>query len=665
MSPRSSSALGALRALLARPLLGVAVVATLVRLLYLVAHARSALFVVPILDSRLYELSARALAAGELPAALGGGFRSLVYPLLLAPLYRLFGDGGIVVAQLLQHAAGVATAVGVATLAHRIFGGAAAAWGGGLAYALAGPPLVHEGELVVEPLFCALVAAFLLLAGRAGEAPNSRPALGAGALLGLAAQLRPNALLLLAVLPVAWARAGAPEARRRLALAAAVVAAVTLAAAAVQTPFTGSFRLLPAAGGVNLFLGNARGADGLVPRQPFEVSYGDEYRDSVEAFAAESQRSAGLPPGTDASGYWLRRTAAELAADPLGRLRLLGRKAWALLWNGEVPNLLAYDFLAREEVPWLRWLPGRFGPIFALALVGLVASPASPARTWSLAFAATHAVGVVLFFVADRYRLPLYVPLCAFAGGGLAALGAALRKGRAARGARALALLAVGLLVSCVDWTGAARDLPGPERDLYFRSIARFESGDAHGALADARRAATLAAPDPHLLAHLGNVALSLDRLDLAEGALERAVDLAPRSPRALNSLGIARERRGRPEAAYRLYLRALAAAPDYTPAALHAAWIEVRAGAGEKAAARASALPPSARRDVLRLVLEAELARRSGDATAAAEHLRAAAQLSPEVTRRLGEELAAGLSPGVLDAAAPESTGEAPAHPL
>ncbi len=622
-----------------------ALVATATRVLYLAEHARSPFFTSPVLDGKYFELFAHALARGETPAGLATGFRPVLYPLLLAPLFRLFGSAAVVVAQLLQHAAGVATAVAVALLARRLFRDERAALAAGLLYALAGPPLFLEGELLVESLFVATMALFLLAAVPAAatsRALTPARALAAGGVLALAAQLRPNVLLLLAAIPLLLRR---PEERRgALALGGGTLAGLTLFAL-LQSPLVGEFRLLPGAGAVNLYLGNERRADGLVPRQDFAVSYGEDYRDSVEVFAEQAwRRQAGpdrpLDRGT-LSRYWLARTADEVGADPVRWLALLARKAVALVWNGEVPNNRDFAFAAHEESRWLRWTPVGFGLIFALAMAGLPLTRPGAARFWLASFALTHGAGVLLFFVADRYRLPLYLPVAVFAGGGFSALWTALRARDWSAARRPLVLAALGALASFPDWTGARADLPGPERDLLFRSIARLDRGESAAALDDARRAARLAADDGPTQLQLARAALAAGANGEARLALVAARRLAPGEPRVENLWGIVAERDGDLGGAYRHYLRAVELAPAFAPAQLNAAWLEARARRFDLAAARRWAIAGAGEPTAQSLLLAAALDRAEGNLDSARALERRARQLAPDASARLRDELA------------------------
>jgi len=627
----------------------VALVAVVVRLVYLAEHARTALFAYPILDARWYDLVAQALATGAPTERLVTGFRPVLYPTLLSLLYRLDLASGPLLAQLSQHALGVGIALAVAVLARRLTRREDAALASGCLYAVAPVPLFFEGELLAETLFLALLAAFLVTASddRAGAGPATH----AGAWLGVACAVRPNALLF-APLPLI----GRDRRARRAAGAALGLLAALVASAALLSPIHGGLRLLPSAGGVNLYLGNRRGADGLVPRQDFAVTYGDEYRDSVEVFSAEAARADGVADSNAArERYWLRRAGAEIAADPWGRLRLLGRKAIVVLWNGEVPNNRSFDFAAREETPILRWLPSRFGLLFVLAVAGWSAAPASRGRNLLSGFALLHALGVVVFFVADRYRLPLYLPVAALAGpGAIRLIEAARAPGR--RPSLALGgLLLASVLVTFVDWTGARSELPGAERDLFFRSLARLQEGDADGAADDARRAVRLTPNDAASWLQVGRAELGRHDLDAAETALATAARLAPNEPRIPHAAGIARELRGDLAGALALQLEALRLGPGLQPARWRAAWLEIVLGDPARAAELLAGGGERPVDDVRWLLTRAELDRAAGRSGASERWSSAARDLDPVLFEELERQRDAARN------AAPDSTQRPP----
>jgi 4-amino-4-deoxy-L-arabinose transferase-like glycosyltransferase len=121
---------------------------------------------------------------------------------------------------------GVAGVIAIALLARRLAGARAALVAGALA-ALYPMLWINDGMLLSESLYVPLVAVALHAAYSLWERPDGRHAVVLGAAAALAALVRAEALLLLAVVPVPllWGLRRSLGARRALALGGAVVAA--------------------------------------------------------------------------------------------------------------------------------------------------------------------------------------------------------------------------------------------------------------------------------------------------------------------------------------------------------------------------------------------------------------------------------------------------------
>ncbi|MCP3962998.1 MAG: hypothetical protein GY719_34595 [bacterium] len=631
-----------------RILLWVAVAALIVRVLYFAEHAGSAFFEFPVLDEKFYDALARALVAGDDVSRLNPGFRPWLYPLYLATCFLTGGQWDTVLALLGQHLLGVVTAVLVADLAMRLFGRPSAGAVAGALYVLAGPPLFFEGELLITGLFTFLGAALLWILARADLAASRAPAwwLAAGLWTGLAAQARPNALLFLAAFPLAAVVVRPPPgALRRWALAGTALAGALItmiAFAGIQHGLIGRFQLLGSSGGVNFYLGNKSGADGMIPRQDRRVTYGEEYRDSVQVFASQLYVEETGETGTSAevSRYWLGRAVQDIGDDPGRWLGLMGRKALFLLWNREIPNNKSYDFVLAEESRLLRVLPVRWWLLLSLGALGLLHAWRGGDRRllfWIATFLALHGAGIVLFFVNSRYRIPMWPAMAVLAAGGvLALLDLARRRARADLGV-ALAV-AVGVAsISLVNWLQV--EPPSFARDYFFRSLAQLEKGRLEEARADAERSVELDPADPAARFQLGNVMLALGDDEVAYRHYSIASGLSPPEPRILNNLGVILERRGRLSMAYDHYLKALRITSDYAPALINAALIELRGGlldVAEQKIVRAEALGVES---VQLLCARAFLERDSGREDSAAKILDAARAEDPEAVERLVEE--------------------------
>ncbi len=680
---------------LGRAVLWTLLASLLVRLLYFAEHAGSAFFGIAILDEAYYDGAARALLDGQAGAVLGDSFRPPLYPLLLAACYRLGGSElGVAAAIAAQHVLGIATAILVTLLGARLANRASAGLAAGLLFALAGPPLFFEGERLIVTLFTFLVTCTLWFASKVSvsEGRSFLAWCGIGLAIGLATQARANALLLLlplTLVPLVLLKDIGIR-RKSVGIFAACSAcfAVLVAGGALRAHHGSGFQLLPSAGGVNLYLGNERGADGIVPRQDRPVTYGEAYRDSVAVFAEqefEAARARGEVEGTGAraiSRYWTGRALEEVAADPIGRLRLMVRKGTLLLTNRELPNNKHYAFILEHESPLLRRMPVRWWFLFALAPVGFIAAWRNGNRVlaaWTVGSVLVLAAGIVLFFVNSRFRIPLWPGMAALAGvGGLAlmdTLSRAVSRFRHAgpEGARydglgrAMGLLAVvGVLASISLLVGLSVAVPGAGRDFFFRSYAHLEKGDFEAALPDAEEAVRAMPEDPAAWAQLGNVHQRADHPEQALVAYTKALNLFPEEPRVVNNIGVVLEELGRTNHAYRSYHHATALEPNYPLPWVNASLLELRAGRPDLAHARLAHVATLGFTSPQRTAAEALLLRAQGREQQARAILDRAAPDDREAIELVLTDAAVPLAPTVLqlgprERATPASPREMP----
>src|SRR6185312_15693381 len=138
-------------------------------------------------------------------------FQAPLYPYLLAVLYTLFGRSldAVYLAQILLAVAGCWALYRAGREMAGGIAGEAVGLGAALLAAIYGPFFFYDAQLLKESPAVA-VTSFLLWALAAARARGgTRRWLGAGALLGILALLRENALLLVPfLLPLAWIRDG-------------------------------------------------------------------------------------------------------------------------------------------------------------------------------------------------------------------------------------------------------------------------------------------------------------------------------------------------------------------------------------------------------------------------------------------------------------------------
>lgn len=494
-----------------------------------------------VLDSAEYARWARAIAAGDW---LGREpfFQAPLYPYLIALVYR--GVASPHAVYLLQIAAAVA---GLWAL-HRA-GREMADEATGLAAAFLGavyaPFVFHDVQLLKESLATTAVAFLLWALAGARRRGNAASWLVAGALLGLLALLRENALLLAPVLALlAFSRGDVPRVARRVGAFAAGLVLVLVPVAARNAALGGGFLPTTYQGGVNLYIGNNPSADGryrpLVPgRQVPEMERREPWR---LAEAALGRRLA----ASEVSSYWLHRSLDWARSRPVDFARLTLRKL-ALYWSPrEWPDAVDYAWV-RQRSPLLAAVGLELPGLALAAAVGLAVAwrrrllgRLAPAWLFGLAWM----VSTVAFFLFSRYRLPGLPPLCLLGGVALGALFRGERRDQAPAadaGGRVPRALAALLLVAA--W-GVSRLAAGePDLELVHTNLGRLaaQRGDAVAAEREFRAALAANPRSAGVLLELGTLAGRAGRTAEALAFFDRSVRIEPASPEAWANLGAAR----------------------------------------------------------------------------------------------------------------------------
>ncbi len=585
------------------------VLALAVRAAYVFAYRASPFFSHLIVDGQWHDEWAWAWARGAWNMDGHAFFRAPLYPLWLSLVYRIFGHD-LLAARMIQAVVGAGTAAAIAGSAHR-FGGRRAGLAAGVLAALYGALVFFDGELLIPNLLLALMAwALFLLLGP----PRLRNAVAAGALLGLAAAARPNAL---AVLPAAaiwvwWrgrgasagdaarARTEASEKTRRGArTAAAWVAGLGLLPALILTGVNaaaeGTLVFVSSQGGVNFYAGNHGLASGRSVEIP-ELRNIVSWRQFVDQSRAVAEEAAGRPlDSREVSSWWLRRGLHWIGSHPAKALGLYARKAYYLVNAFEIPNNRDLYFDRVGPVRWLIWkswpLVFPWGLVFPVAVVGWFAAwgdrRTRPGATLLTGWFVLYALSLLPFFITARFRLPLVIPV-------LVAAGYAAARWRSVFRGSALAAGLVALVVVNTNFFHVRLENPALETarmgDILLRSgqvaegTALLEKAhrktpndvsitnllaDAYsraGKLEDAARLyndVLMARPaDPDVRFNLGSTYLQLDRFDDAANQLQVAVRLRPADASAWVDLGIAYEAMGRDANAIEAYSRGIDLAP-------------------------------------------------------------------------------------------------------
>lgn len=522
------------------------VLAVLVRLIVWAQLQSLPLVRTPQLDSREYLDWASRLAAGDLgwpnPPPHGPG-----YPFFLGLLLRL-SSGSLSAIRAAQVFLGAAHCAVIAWLGRRLFG-ALAGWVSGLCLTAWGVVVLTDVSVLAEALLLPLLTvAVLLCLGQRPATPLRL--LSAGALIGLAALVRPTALVMLPLAAIALARGG-KRPMRSVARAAAVIGAaliVLLPVLLANARTSGSLLLVQGHGGLNFYIGNSPYGTGLPTVRP---------RADWDRLETEAQRN-GFKRPTDQDRYFFRKTFEEIRRSPVRFLRLLASKLVWTLQAEEIRETFSFAFF-RQASPVLRWLPG-FGIVFPLALLGMLsAARARPRPAMLFAWLGVGLLVCVALVTSSRYRLPVVPPIALFAGAGAAAFVDALRKERQRLVPAAIAVACGAIL--CHVWRHAPSHVLAEEWSA--TGLALVHERDLSSADQAFQRALR---EDPRWgpgWAGLGLVAFNRGDLQAAERFLGWSVTLHADDLEARLELGAVFEREGRFEEAESQYRRALAIAPE------------------------------------------------------------------------------------------------------
>lgn len=475
----------------------------------------------------------------------------------------------LAVAQIL---AGALTPILIALLARAMFG-TAAAWIAGLGAAVFPMFPFHDGQLLDSFLQIPLVVAAALLSWNARDGSRPRASLVAGFVWGLAATVRPPLLLAGLVPPVLLART-----RRSAAVFALVGLFAAPLAVSLRNAAAGDFVFIASQGGLNLYLGNSRAADGVsatFPDEPTALGYA-----MIDAATRRAERAEGRAlRDSEVSAHYARRVFDEIQADPASWARLLVKKT-VLFWSRrEIPN--NHDpVLFAESMPILRW-PG-WGLWAPLGLAGFMTMRRRAGARFLAALVAAVFVSSVLFFVAARFRLPAAPFLLVLAGGGIADCWRGIRVGERKTAMTFVAWTAAFAVLFAANPYAIPRE---PWIASYVMTAeAERDRGEPMRALAWIDRA--LARDPTYYPAHRARIDLlrRIGRFEEAREVADRLVVTAPGDAALHAELGALCDLTGDSERAFEEFNRALSIDPNLEAALVHRGVARARRGEIEAA---------------------------------------------------------------------------------
>lgn len=576
------------------------------------------------LDTTAYLELARRVIDGNVSLSPGLYFVSPLYIYFTAALLAVADS--LTIVRVVQAALGTA-AVAFVFVTAQLWFGRSAAWAAGTFAALTGVFTFYETLVLQAALDPFLTAGFLCALALALNRESDRWFLVAGIVLGVGTLNRPN--LLIAGVGLAGLLLLRPR-RRAAAIFAAGVVVALLPVAMRNVVVAGEWSPVSSHGGLNFYIGNNPHADGTYSGVPgITPNMAGQQEDARRA----AQQAAGraLDDG-EVSAHFYRRGISWIRSDPAAAAGLFLRKVHYTFNGSHLSLNYSFPFFAHETGALLRFL--LIGPWFLIpaGLVGVVAAAPRERRLeyliWS-SFVPLYALSIALFFVSERYRLPLLIPLCIGAGAAVTSVFGILRRSEWRR-----ALIRVGSAAAlCVGVSWPLR-LDDGRAEARVRMAERLVQRDQY---ADADRWTERALeqhPTPGVVHfRIGRALFARRRLDDALRHLQEAAQLDPDHSETSYALGQALLDAGRPADAIPHLRRALNA--DVRPDLAGFDLARALASTGDRAGALQvlESVTPAHGNDAGSWYGLGQLAQQLGAARLAARYYAEAARAAPQAS--------------------------------
>ena len=482
------------------------------------------------LDTTAYAGLADRVLTGDVGLGPGLYFLSPLYIYFLAAVLAI--GHSFTAVRLVQIALGT-TGVALVFITADEWFGRRAAWLAAAFATLTGVFTFYESLILQTALDPFLTAAALTCLTLGLRRADDRWLAFAGLAFGIHACNRPNvaAPAVVIALLLAAARRWRAAAAFSIALATAL-APVTIRNIVVSgywSPVTASH------GGLNFFIGNNAGADGtfhaVADVTPDIRGQQEDTRRVAERATGHALDDAGV------SSFFYQRGWTWIREQPSAAARLFARKL-SLMFSAKYLWLnYSYPFFAHDERTLLRVLV--VGPwlLIPVGLVGLVIAAPPGQRSayliWT-SFVPIYALAVAVFYVSDRYQLPMLIPLCAGAGAAVDALASAAFAQRWAR--LAISGAAIGALLLLVNRPLAYDEGIAEERTRMAERLVTLGRYDEAGQWADR---AEQAHPRPgEVRFRVGQRLVAQNQSTAAIAYFRRALTLDPNQPVVEYALG-------------------------------------------------------------------------------------------------------------------------------
>ena len=401
-----------------RPLWIVLALALLLRVAYVLEIDQSPLFVYPAVDSETYTRQAEGLAAGNwLGVGQGPFWQPPLYPYFLGAVKAAFPQAFFHVARLLQALLGALVCAMVWWVGRYMFN-PAVGFLAGIFAAACGPLIFFDGELLPASLAAFLNMLALVVLLRVWRRPTGWGFLVAGLAFGVGALAVPTVVMFAVMVPIDLVRRFPHRQGLLFGVIFLLGLAMPIAPVVARNHIVGGDQVVISYNmGINFYIGNNSDYERTVAIRP-----GWEWDELVTQPAR-----AGIRRPSAKSAYFMDKAWDYISAEPVEWIGLMMRKMGSF-WHGDEVgrNQPIYYWRNYSSVLsatlWKAGIAFPFGLAAPLALWGLLLSLRRIGPTLPMMYVVSYCMGVAMFFVSARYRVPVLPVVLIFAAYGACGL---------------------------------------------------------------------------------------------------------------------------------------------------------------------------------------------------------------------------------------------------
>jgi Tfp pilus assembly protein PilF len=507
--------------------------AFLIRLGYVLEIRNDPHTLAPAVDAAYHHQWAERVASGDLGDM--PFFRAPMYPWLLGGIYAVCGDGPLP-PRILQALLSALTVWLLWGLGRQLFG-RTVGWIASIVYTLYGLAVYFSGELLITTLIVFLDMAILWCSVRWISSGKRWQWLIVGLLMGLSAIARPNILIFLPVLIwFLWSAKGLASWSNRLSNTVVLIVGLLIPVLPVTLMNRiggGEWVFIATQGGVNFYIGNnpeATGAHAIMPE------FGETW-ELTDAWNLAIQETGQRLTAGQLSNFYYKRAMTWIWHHPLDWVKLMIRKTHLFIQRFEISNNRnIYFYTNRSTVlKYLIWVG--FGIVAPIGILGMVTSYTQSKESRIIIwFIISYSVGVILFFVTARFRMPVVPGLIVFGSAVIIRLYNWLRKKRYRN---VIAISIGGVILFSLCWWNPYGFSRAPDAQVYFSLGNAYLKLRRYSEARDVYRKALEMDPNYEWV-HL-NIGVSYWRQgNSAEAEKEYRMELRlyPQSETAMNNLG-------------------------------------------------------------------------------------------------------------------------------